>query len=170
MKKIKKLNLKYYPILEKYIDLTIAGEKYPNQILSKIFGYTPARMSIIIKDPLAQEYVRKRAETIIEGSPIDKVRIVKELEKIAYSSLGNIIDIASGETRLNPEADLTCVQSIKSNEKGTTVQMHSKLGALSHLADIYNLKEQTVVNNNIFVGKRLFDDDVEVDGTPAPTN
>lgn len=74
-------------------------------------------------------------------------RVIRELEKVAYASFGDVTDVVEAETwRLQegiPSEDLPAVASVKIKMSGKTVErevrMYDKLKALEMLAKIHGM-------------------------------
>jgi phage terminase small subunit len=128
-------------------------------------GYSRRTASSIgeenLRKPEIQKEIEKRMDDILEDRAVMTLRVIRELECIAFSDISHYVEFDNGETRLKPlqDMDTRALASVVMDEnvirKGNDivktdnklrVKMHDKIKALELLArylGILNEKNDT---------------------------
>lgn len=172
--KERKLDPRFLPFIDAYIEALFSGEKKPEKSACLALGI--AYSGQLRKDGVRDE-ISKRVNDYLSLADIDKVRVLLETKKLAFSSLADVVEFDGTTVKAKsfariaqdaPEA-LDAIQSIKMNGLGEVeVKMYNKNDALKDLQSIFNMKTATVNVNHGLQKPGLFDffDPNEDDETP----
>ena len=108
-----------------------------------------------VHEPAVEAYIEelkeKRAAKAEKQYDITKDKVIEELAKIAFSDIGDVIEVDNEEKlnfiTLKKNANTKAVQEIKTDMRGNiVVKMCDKVSAIEKLADLlgYNQKEMNV--------------------------
>lgn len=158
--KDKLLDPRLLPFIDAYIDALFAGEKKPEKsaCLALKTDYEGQ-----LRKPGVREEISKRVNDYLSLADIDKIQVLLELKKSAFSSISDVISLKDGLLSVKDFAQidkdaLDSIQSIKKNSFGEIeVKMYSKVDSLKELGSIFGMKTATVNVNHGLQKPGLFD-------------
>lgn len=115
-----------------------------------------ANSSALAKEPRIAARVEYLRAEIAATQLARRVRVVEELERVAYADPRQVLDwgpqgvTLKGSDTLTPEA-AAAVQSVKETKDGVQITLHPKVPALAKLAEIYRLAEGPAQQTTVVV-------------------
>jgi phage terminase small subunit len=124
-------------------ELVISGKKCHSYTVA--FPGTKATTAYVecrrlLKSPLIQAEIRALQDDMRQRASIKGANVVKELAKIAFSDIGDIIDMSDPENpRVKPADQIPaearhCIQEIHRTQHGVKIKLADKITALDKIA------------------------------------
>lgn len=157
----KPLDPRHLVFIDKYIEHLFNGTRKPEKAAADELGISHAGL---LRKPGVSEEINKRVNDYLSLADVDKVIVLNEIKKVAFSCITDVMDDnwdVKSVSRIkaeNPEA-LDSIKSVKRNKNGELeIEMYSKMDGLKELASILNMKKTTVDVNHGVQKPGLFDD------------
>jgi len=135
-------------VLDKYVDELITGCPDPINKLSRASNISATELSLFISQTINQLYIKRRVDYYLNCTTIDKMQLLQRIRGIAYTGLGDILDLKnSTEDHLKfrkldtlSRAELSAIKKISYSKYGQMeIELHDPKPALKLLADIQGI-------------------------------
>lgn len=120
-------------------------------------GYAPTYAGIVAWQLLGRPAVKKQLlkvkNRLLEESEVSAKNVIKELARIAFSDVGDLVEWDTENISLIPKELLAeqhrrCIKSIASTQKGTKIVLHDKVKAIEVLMKYLGIEEGAGAPNN----------------------
>lgn len=156
----RKLDPRLLPFIDAYVEAIFNKDRHPLRTAGKI---TNTNHHGVMQRPGVYEEITTRISNYLSLADIDKVRVLNEFKKAAFSSLADVVDLKDGNisvkdfSKIDKDA-LDSIQSLKYDKHGNVeISMYSKTDSLKELANILNMKKTTIDVNHGVQKPGLFD-------------
>lgn len=132
-------------ILE-YVEHSNATRAYLNAgFKTKKYNVAAVQAMRLLKKPYIRKEIERRIQKIASRCEVTKLRVLKELSKIAFANIADLVEVTNGSVRIknfsqSEREDLASIASVSENitQHGGSIQikMHDKIKALEKLFEV----------------------------------
>ncbi len=178
----KPLGAEYFVATDHLIDGLLLGLRNPYAYAAEKTSLSENKIRTMSKNPALDTIIKKKLKTILDASDVDKVQVLNEIKKIAFSNIKDVLtvrtvneDTGNKDFEENPilvqhtkvkykdwkdldDSVTAAIAEVSQSSQGIKVKLHSKMTALESLTKILEMTTSKLeLSGSVDTGQRLFD-------------